>query len=118
MPDDMSTKPTIETILEKMVASEERLLQRFDQLEKRTDERFAQFEKQTDERFTQFEKRTDERFTQFEKRTDERFDKLENEIDLLSMVASSTKYQMSELRLEFRELRAQVKDVLPIPQQK
>ena len=107
MPDDMSTKPTIETILEKMVASEERLLQRFDQLEKRTDERFAQFEKQTDERFTQFEKRTDERF-----------DKLENEIDLLSMVASSTKYQMSELRLEFRELRAQVKDVLPIPQQK
>ena len=107
MPDDMSTKPTIETILERMLASEERLLQRFDQLEKRTDERFTQFEKQTDERFTQFEKRTDERF-----------DKLENEIDLLSMVASSTKYQMSELRLEFRELRAQVKDVLPIPQQK
>jgi chromosome segregation ATPase len=131
MADDMITKPTIETILERMTASDERFEQRFDQLEKRTDERwdefekrFEQFEKRTDERwdefekrFEQFEKRTDERFEQFEKRTDERFDRLEKEFDRLIMVTSSTRADMSELRLGFRELRAQVKELLPIPRE-
>ncbi len=125
MAGDMITKPTIKTILERMAASDERFEQRFDQLEKRTDERFDQFEKRfdqfenrTDERFDQFEKRTDERFErfeQFEKRTDERFDRLEKEFDRLIMVTSSTRADMSELRLGFRELRAQVKELLPIP---
>ena len=99
MADDMITKPTIERILERMAASDERFEQRFDQLEKRTDERFDQSEK---------------RFDQFEKRTDERFDRLEKEFDRLIMVTSSTRADMSELRLGFRELHAQVKELLPI----
>ncbi|HSO76305.1 MAG TPA: hypothetical protein VLU47_15845 [Blastocatellia bacterium] len=117
MADDMITKPTIETILERMAASDERFEQRFDHLEKKTDERFERFEKRTDERFDQFEKRTDKRFDQFEKRTDERFDKLEKEFDRLIIVTSSTRADMSELRLGFRELRDQVKELLPIPRE-
>ena len=95
MADDMITKPTIETILERMAASDERFEQRFDQLEKKTDERFERFEK----------------------RTDERFDKLEKEFDRLIIVTSSTRADISELRLGFRELRDQVKELLPIPRE-
>jgi hypothetical protein len=95
MADDKITKPTIETILERMAASDQRFEQRFDQLEKRTDERFEQFEK----------------------RTDERFDRLEKEFDRLIMVTSSTRADMSELRLGFRELRAHVKELLPTPRE-
>lgn len=95
MADDMITKPTIETILERMAASDERFEQRFDHLEKRTDERFDRFEK----------------------RTDERFNRLEKEFDRLIMVTSSTRADMSELRLGFRELHAQVKELLPIPRE-
>jgi uncharacterized damage-inducible protein DinB len=95
MADDMITKPTIETILERMAVSDERFEQRFDELEKKTDERFDQFEK----------------------RTGERFDKLEKELDRLIMVTSSTRADMSELRLGFRELRDQVKELLPIPRE-
>jgi uncharacterized coiled-coil protein SlyX len=101
MADDMITKPTIETILERMTASAARFEQRFDQLEKRSDERFNHLEK---------------RFDQLEKSTGERFDKLENEIDTLSMVVSSTRTDMSKLRLEFREWRTQLKEAPPIPQ--
>ena len=130
MADDMITKPTIETILERIVAFEARFEQRFDKLEKRTDDRFdqfekrfEQFEKRTDERFDrfeQFQKRTDERFErfeQFQKRTDERFDRLEKEFDRLIMVTHSTKVDVAELRLGFREMLAQVKELLPIPRE-
>jgi hypothetical protein len=116
MADDRITKPTIETILEMMIASDERFQQRFDQLEKITDGRFDQFER----RFDQFEKRTDERFErldEFENRTDERFDRLEKEFDRLIVVTHSTKADMSELRLGFRELRTQVNELLPIPRE-
>lgn len=109
MADDRITKPTIETILEMMIASDERFEQRFDQLEKITDGRFDQFEKRTDERF--------ERLDQFENRPDERFHRLEKEFDRLIVVTHSTKADMSELRLGFRELRTQVNELLPIPRE-
>jgi peptidoglycan hydrolase CwlO-like protein len=72
MADEMITKPTIETVLE--------------------------------------------RISGLEKKMEERFDQLDNEIDRVASVAHSTKAEMLTLRADFRELRAQLKEVLPIPQ--
>jgi hypothetical protein len=72
MADEMITKPTIETVLERIAG--------------------------------------------LEKKMDGRFDQLDNEIDRVASVAHSTKAEMLTLRADFRELRAQLKEVLPIPQ--
>jgi hypothetical protein len=72
MADDMTTRPTIETVLERIGA--------------------------------------------LEKKMDERFDRVDNEIDRVASVAHSTKAEMLTLRADFRELRTQLKEILPISQ--
>ena len=79
----MTTKPTIETVLERISA---------------------------------FDKKFDERIGALEKTMNERFDGVDNEIDRVASVAHSTKAEMLTLRADFRELRAQLKEVLPVPQ--
>jgi len=86
MPDEMTTKPTIETVLERINTLEEKIDRRFDTV--------------------------DERFN----RVDERFNSIDNEIDRVASVTYATKSEMATLRVDFRELRAQLKDVLPAPQ--
>ena len=83
MADELTTKPTIETVLERIIAFENRLTSRFDQ---------------------------------FEKVVAARFDSIDNEIDRVASVAHSTKAEMLTLRADFRELRAQLREVLPVPQ--
>jgi hypothetical protein len=90
MADEMTTKPTIETVLERIVAFEGRFASRFDLFEKHVAERFD--------------------------RVDERFDRIDNEIDRVASVAHSTKAEMLTLRADFRELRTQLREVLPVPQ--
>ena len=94
MADEMITKPTIETVLERISAFENRFVSRFEQ----------------------FEKQVDERFEHFEKQVAERFDRIDNEIDRVASVAHSTKAEMLTLRADFRELRTQLREVLPVPQ--
>jgi hypothetical protein len=72
MADDMTTRPTIETVLERIGA--------------------------------------------LEKKMDERFDRVDNEIDRVASVPHSTKAEMLTLRADFRELRTQLKEILPISQ--
>ena len=112
MADEMITKPTIETVLERISAFENRFVSRFDQFEKQVYERFEQFERQVAARFD----RVDERFEQFEKQVAERFDRIDNEIDRVASVAHSTRAEMLTLRADFRELRTQLREVLPVPQ--
>jgi len=83
MADEMTTKPTIETVLERISA---------------------------------FDKKFDERIGTLEKTMNERFDSVDNEIDRVASVAHSTKAEMLTLRADFREMRAQLKEVLPVPQ--
>jgi chromosome segregation ATPase len=83
MADEMKTKPTTETVLERISA---------------------------------LDKRFDERIGALEKTMNERFDSVDNEIDRVASVAHSTKAEMLTLRADFRELRAQLKEVIPIPQ--
>jgi len=83
MADEMTTKPTIETVLERIIG---------------------------------FENRFETRIEQFQKEVAARFDSIDNEIDRVASVAHSTKAEMLTLRADFRELRTQLRDVLPIPQ--
>jgi phage regulator Rha-like protein len=83
MADELTTKPTIETVLERIIAFENRLTSRFDQ---------------------------------FEKEVAARFDSIDNEIDRVASVAHSTKAEMLTLRADFRELRVQLREVLPVLQ--
>lgn len=83
MADELTTKPTIETVLERIIAFENRLTSRFDQ---------------------------------FEKEVAARFDSIDNEIDRVASVAHSTKAEMLTLRADFRELRAQLREGLPVLQ--
>jgi DNA anti-recombination protein RmuC len=82
----MKTKPTIETVLERISA-----------LEKKMDERFD---------------KVDERFN----KVGGRFDSVDNEIDCVAIIFHSTNAEMLTLRADFREMRAQLKEVLPIQQ--
>ncbi len=90
MADEMTTKPTIETVLERISALDKRSESRFDQLEAR--------------------------FDQLEAQMTARFEQVDTEIDRVASVAHTTKGEMLGLRVEFRELRTQLREVLPIPQ--
>ena len=86
MADEMTTKPTIETVLE-----------RIDALEKKMDERFDKVAGRFDD-------------------VDGRFDSVDNKIDCVANIFHSTNADILTLRDEFREMCTQLKEVLPIPQ--
>jgi hypothetical protein len=90
MPEELTTRPTIETVLERIIAFENRFETRIDQFEKDVAARFDKAEG--------------------------RFDSIDNEIDRVASVAHSTKAEMLALRADFRELRTQLREVLPAPQ--
>ena len=97
MADEMTTKPTIETVLE-----------RISEFDKRSESRSDHFESRFD--------RLESRFDRLEVEITARFEQVYIEIDRVASVAHTTKGEMLGLRVEFRELRTQLKDVLPIPQ--
>ena len=101
IPDELTTKPTIETVVARISA-----------LDRKFDERISALDRKVDERINALEKRMDEGF----ERVNERFDSTNNEIDRVANVAHGTKAEMPTLRVDFRELRAQLKEVLPITQ--
>ena len=82
--DEKVTKPTIETVLERMAAIEERTNQRMDAMEERLNRRIDKLEL----------------------RLDSRFDRVES-------VASGTRSEMLELRADFRDWRVQLKEHMP-----
>ena len=82
--DEKVTKPTIETVLERMAAIEERTNQRMDAMEERLNQRIDKLEL----------------------RLDSRFDRVES-------VANGTRSEMLELRADFRDWRVQLKEHFP-----
>ncbi len=82
--DEKVTKPTIETVLERMGAMEERINQRMDGM----GERISQ------------------RIDGLEQRLDSRLDRVES-------VANMTRSEMLELRADFRDWRVQLKEHIP-----
>lgn len=111
MADEMTTKPTIETVLERISEFDKRSESRGDRFEARFDRLDARFD-HLDTRFDNLEARIDK----LEAEITARFEQVYIEIDRVASVAHTTKGEMLGLRVEFRELRTQLKDVLPIPQ--
>jgi DNA anti-recombination protein RmuC len=82
-------------------------------------ERIGALDKKLDERINALAHKVDGRFDKVDGRfnkIDKRFDSVDNEIDCVANIFRSTNAEMLKLRDEFRELRAQLKEVLPIPQ--
>ena len=93
--DEKVTKPTIETILERMGAMEERINQRMEAMEERTNQRMGAMEERINQRIDGLELRLDSR------------------LDRLESVASRTRSEMLELRADFRDWRVQLKEQFP-----
>ena len=103
MADELTTKPTIETVLERINA-----------LDQKVDERMSALDKKVDERISALDKKVDERIDRLEKRMEEGFDGIENEMDQLTRVTHSTRADVTALRVHFKEFRTQLKEVLPV----
>ncbi len=82
--DEKVTKPTIETVLERIGAMEERLSQRMDAREERLNQRIDKLELRLDSR-----------------------------LDRIESVASGTRSEMLELRADFRDWRVQLREHIP-----
>lgn len=105
MTDEMTTKPKIETVLD-----------RINQLQERVDERVSTLDGRVDERINKLEEIVTTRIDRLQSEMIERFEKVYAEIDRVGSVAHSTKAEMLSLRVDFRELRLQLKETVPIPQ--
>jgi hypothetical protein len=88
MADDKKTKPTIETVLERMAAQEERMSNRMAAQEER------------------IMNAVNERIDKLEERIGIRLDRVES-------VATATRGEMLDLRADFRELRTQIREHFP-----
>lgn len=116
MTDEMTTRPTIETVLERIGAFDTKLDNRINVLEQKIDA----LEQKFDGRIDALERKVDQRFDQVDARFDQvdaRFRHVDNELDRISSVAHSTKAELATLRIAFREMREQVKEALPILQE-
>ena len=93
--DEKVTKPTIETVLERMAGMEERLTQRISMSEERVNQRIDAMEG-----------RVNQRMDAMEERLSQRMDGLEVGVDRMRSV-------VFELRADFRELTVKLKEHLP-----
>ena len=134
MADEMTTKPTIETVLERINEVGETTLDRINKVEEttldrinRVEDRINKVEETTLDRFRMLEEtvleqintsgaRTSRRIDRLEAQMTERFEQVYAEIDRVASVAHSTKAEMLTLRADFRELRVQLKEVVPLTQ--
>jgi len=82
--DGKVTKPTIETVLERMTGMEERINQRMDGVEERINQRMDGVE-----------------------------ERLGVRLDRIEGVANTTRGEMLDLRADFRELRTQLREHFP-----
>lgn len=109
MADDMITRPTIETVLERIGAFDQKVEDRINTLERKIEDRIDALERKVDERFDQ----VDARFA----KVDERFDQVDIAIDRVASLAYSTKAEMLTLRADFKEMRVQMKEAMPVLQE-
>lgn len=103
--DSNVTKPTISTVLERLVSLEERLNGRIDGLEERMNARFDGVDKRLDHmdgRLHHNDVRLDH--------VDDRFDNLEIRFDRLESVAHTTRGDVLGLRADFNGLQKRLRE--------
>jgi len=93
--DEKVTKPTIETVLERMNAMEQRL-----------GDRIGVLDVGVSDRISASEQRLGERIDALEERLDTRLDRMENLITI-------NRSEFLELRMDYRDVRAQLKEHIP-----
>ena len=93
--DENVTKPTIETVLERMNAMEQRL-----------GDRIGALDVSVSDRISASEQRVGERIDALEERLDRRLDRMENLITI-------NRSEFLELRMDYRDVRAQLKEHIP-----
>jgi chromosome segregation ATPase len=98
MSNEKVTKPTIETVLERLVALEGRLNTRFDGV---------------DTKFSSLEERLNINLATLEERVNIKLERLDVRFDRLETVANATRGDMLELRTDIRELRGQLRGNFP-----
>ena len=96
--DDLDTKPTIETVLNRINALAETFQQEISKLHARLDVELGKVHTRLDEELGKVHARFDE--------FDIRFDRLES-------VTYKTRSELVEMRADFKEWRKQLRDVLP-----
>ena len=96
--DEKVTKPTIETVLERMAGMEQRLNQRMDAVEGRLSQRMDGMSQRMDG--------MSQRIEGMEKGLGVRLDRIES-------VVHTTRGEMLELRADFRELNIKLKEHFP-----
>jgi len=104
--DEKVTKPTIETVLDRMSALEQRLGERIDASEQRLGERITALDLSVNERIEACEQRVGDRMNAFEERLGTRLDRIES-------LAHASRAEGLDLRADFRDLRKQLREQLP-----
>jgi len=105
MSNEKVTKPTIETVLERLVSLEGRLNTRFDGV----DTKFNSLEERFNLNLATLEERLNARING----VDSKIDRLDVRFDRLETVANATRGDMLELRADIRELRTQFREHFP-----
>jgi hypothetical protein len=104
--DNLDTKPTIETVLERITA----LAEKMDAQSTSIKEDIAELKARLDEELSKVHARLD---TELGK-VNERLDEQETRFDRLEKVILQTRLEFVEFREDFREWRKKLKDVLPV----
>ena len=99
MSDEKSTRPTIETVLERINTLEERMNERFDA-------KLGALEERIDAKI-------DAKVDGLEGRLTVKIDHLDVRLDRLEAVVNATRGDMLDQRVEMRELRKQLKEHFP-----
>jgi hypothetical protein len=109
------TKPTMETVLTRMNEMEERLGSKISETEERLGSRISETKELLESRIRASEERVgarmdaaDERFNTFEEHLGIRLDRIES-------LAHASRAEGLELRADFRDFRAQLKEHFPVP---
>lgn len=99
--DEEVTKPTIETVLERMGAIEARTHQRMDGMEQRINQRIGVMEERVNQRMDGIEGRVNQRMDGMGERIHQRIYGLEQRLDRIESVANITRSELLNLRARF-----------------
>jgi hypothetical protein len=115
--DEKITKPTIETVLDRMNAVEQRMGERIDASEQRLGEKITALDLGVGERISACEQRLVERIVASDQLLGERMNIFEERfgtrLDRIEGLAYTCRGEILDLRADFRDLRKQLREHLP-----
>ncbi|HYP26501.1 MAG TPA: hypothetical protein VE262_07280 [Blastocatellia bacterium] len=83
MTDELTTKPTIETVLERINALDQRMEQRIDSFDQRMEQRVDSFDQRMEQRIDALDQKWDGRINALEQKLEARIDGVEKQVTAL-----------------------------------